>query len=81
MDTYYPAIDLGPLPVGLINDAVGTEPEPGHARLSKAAHLHMVIDHPTDYPVCIAAIVAVIASPTFIGQAPQHRDDSAHWAR
>jgi hypothetical protein len=68
----YSAIDLGPLPVDLINDALGTELEPGHARLSKAAHKHMAIDHPADYPVCIAELAAAIAAPTFVGQSPRH---------
>ena len=68
----YLAIDLGPLPVDLINDALGTDLEPGHARPGEAAHRHMAVDHPADYPVCIAEIEAVIASPPFIGQAPRH---------
>ena len=68
----YPAIDLGPLPVDLINDALDTELEPGRARLSRMAHQHMAIDHPADYPVCIVELAAAIAGPTFIGQAPGH---------
>jgi hypothetical protein len=68
----YPAIDLGPLPVDLINAVLGTELEAGAARLSRTAHQHMAIDHPADYPVCIAEIAAAIAIPTFIGQAPEH---------
>jgi hypothetical protein len=68
----YPAIDLGPLPVDLINEALGTELEPGAARLGKAAHRHIATDHPADYPVCIAELPATIAAPTFIGQAPGH---------
>jgi hypothetical protein len=70
--TPYPAIDLGPLPVDLINAALGTELEPGHARLSRTAHRHIATDHPADYPVCIAELAAAIARPTFIGQAPGH---------
>jgi hypothetical protein len=58
--------------VDLINDALGTELEPGHARLSRTAHRHMAEDHPTDYPVCIAELASAIATPTFIGQAPGH---------
>jgi hypothetical protein len=68
----FPAIDLGPLPVALVNDALGAELDQGHARLSQAAHRHMAIDHPADYPVCIAEIAAAIASPTFVGQSPRH---------
>jgi hypothetical protein len=68
----YPAIDLGPLPVDLINDALDTELEPGRARLSTTAHRHMATDHPADYPVCIVELAAAIVTPTFIGQAPGH---------
>ncbi len=68
----YPPRDLGPLPVDLVNAALGTEMEPGHARLSSAAHKHMAVDHAADYPVCIAEIAATIATPTYIGQAPGH---------
>jgi hypothetical protein len=68
----YPAIDLGPLPVDLINAILGTEIEPGNAHLSRTAHKHMAVDHPADYPVCIAELAAAIAAPTLIGQAPGH---------
>jgi len=68
----YPALDLGPLPVGLVNATIGTELEPGHARLSPSAHRHMAEDHPADYPICIAALASAIAAPTFIGQDPKH---------
>src|SRR5690348_3977020 len=66
----YPARDLGPLPVDLINAVLGTELEPGRVLLSAQAHKHMAEDHPTDYPACIAALSTAIAEPTFIGQAP-----------
>jgi hypothetical protein len=70
--TPYLALDLGPLPVDLINDVLGTELEYGHARLSGTAHRHMAVGHPADYPVCIMEIGAAIATPTFVGQAPGH---------
>jgi hypothetical protein len=69
----YPAIDLGPLPVDLINAALGTELEPGNARLSAAAHRHMATDHAADYPACIAELANALAGPTYIGKAPGHR--------
>jgi hypothetical protein len=68
----YPAIHLGPLPVDAINAVLRTELEPGIARLSQTAHKHMAEDHPADYPICIAEIALTIATPTFIGQAPEH---------
>jgi hypothetical protein len=72
MKNKYPALDLGALPVDLINDTLDTELDPGHARLSHAAHEHMAVDHPVDYPVCIGEIAVTIAQPTYIGQAPGH---------
>ena len=68
----YRAIPLGPLPVDVINRALGTELEPGHVRLSAAAHQHMAEKHPADYAACIAALASAIASPTFAGQAPNY---------
>ena len=72
--TSYPALDLGPLPVDAINRALGTELEPGNARLSRRAHRHIAEDHPEDYPACLQALRSgqVIAAPTYVGQAPDH---------
>jgi hypothetical protein len=56
----------------LVNAALGTELEPGNARLSRTAHRHMAEDHAADYPICIAVLHQVVAAPTFIGQAPGH---------
>ena len=70
--TRLPPIDLGALPVDVINTALGTELEPGRARLSAAAHSHMATDHPADYPACLAALPDAVAAPSFIGQAPGH---------
>jgi len=68
----YDAKDLGPFPVDVINDALGTELDAGNARLSRTAHRHIAEDHPADYAVCMAHMAAVIAAPTYIGQAPRH---------
>lgn len=67
----YPAIDLGPLPVELVNAVLGTELEPGLVRLSERAHQHMAEDHPDDYPLCLASLQLAISSPSFMGQAPK----------
>ena len=55
-----------------VNAVLGTELDPGIVRLSARAHEHMAKDHPADYPTCIVALPDVIATPTFIGQAPGH---------
>jgi hypothetical protein len=67
----YPALDLGPLPVDLINAVLGTELEPGDVYLSERAHRHMAEDHAADYPYCFPALPALIAAPILIGQAPK----------
>ncbi len=68
----YPALDLGWLPVDLINRTLGTEIEPGRVRLSGRAHRHIAEDHPGDYATCMKALPSAIAAPTYIGQAPHH---------
>ena len=70
----YPAVVFGPLPVDLINEALGTELESGNVRLSERAHGHIVKAHADDYPICVEAIPAALAAPTYIGQAPKHGD-------
>jgi hypothetical protein len=68
----YPARSLGELPVDLINRLLGTELEPGVARLSSTAHRHIATDHAADYAACMKALPSVIQAPSFIGQAPRH---------
>jgi hypothetical protein len=68
----YPALDLGDLPVDVINATLGTDLAPGRVRLSAVAHRHIAEDHPDDYPVCRLALAQTIAEPTLIGQAPRH---------
>ena len=75
MATRYPALDLGWLPVDLINRTLGTELEPGRVRLSARAHRHIAEDHPDDYATCSAALPTAIAAPSYIGQAPHHGDN------
>ena len=72
MSKRYPALDLGPLPAGLINRTLGTELDSGQVRLSPRAHRHIAEDHPDDYQTCIGALPGAIAAPTYIGQAPHH---------
>lgn len=72
MPKRYPAVDLGSLPVDLINRTLGTELDPGRVRLSARAHRHIAEDHPEDYQTCIAALPGAIAAPTYIGQSPHH---------
>jgi hypothetical protein len=68
---HYPAVDLGPLPVDLINAVLGTDLESGLVRLSERAHQHMAEDHPADYALCFASLRLAVSAPSFIGQAPK----------
>lgn len=70
--TKYPELNLGLLPASTVNAALGTEMVTALVRLSRQAHRHIAEDHPNDYAVCIAALPAAIATPSFIGQGPGH---------
>jgi hypothetical protein len=72
MTKSFPPIVFGPLAVDMINRTIGTELQPGLARLSSRAHRHAQIDHPEDYALCMRIIEAVVMDPSFIGQAPKH---------
>ena len=71
----YEALDFGPLPVDVINRILEMELEPGIAHMSGLAHKHAAEKHPTDYLVCHPLVSQTIADPTFVGQAPKHRDN------
>jgi CO/xanthine dehydrogenase FAD-binding subunit len=71
MPTYKPLL-LGPLPTQAIDATLGTELEPGQVYLSARAHEHIAKDHPADYAVVMRHLPAVVARPTFVGQAPLH---------
>lgn len=68
----YKAFRVGPLPAATINAALGTELEVADVWESKAAHRHIAVDHPADYPAVKANIVDIITSPTWAGQDPKH---------
>ena len=60
-------LDLGPLPVDLINRATGLELEPGNAFLSINAQKHAAKRHPLDYSRGLPHVAAVIANPMYLG--------------
>ncbi len=43
--------------------------------MSPRAHRPIAEDHPDDYEVCLANLPATLQSPTYIGQAPRHREN------
>lgn len=75
MSKAFPALDFGPLPVDRINAVLGTELEEGVVHMSGMAHRHAAEDHPEDYALYFEHVQTVIADPTFIGQAPKHREN------
>ncbi len=75
MSKKYPAIRIGPLPVEKINKALGVDLDPGEVWVSQAAHAHIAIDHPDDYPFIIEAIFEIVAAPLYVGQDPKHSAD------
>ncbi|AJP73093.1 hypothetical protein [Sphingomonas hengshuiensis] len=66
------AIRVGPLPVDIVNAALGTDLEPGEVWVSAACHAHIATDHAGDYPHIIAAIFDIVARPLYVGQDPKH---------
>lgn len=68
----YPPIKVGPLPFDKINRALGTELDEGDVWISKAAHEHIAVDHPEDYPFIMAALVEIVTGPLYVGQDPKH---------
>ena len=75
MTKEFPALDFGPLPAERVNAVLGTELEEGPVHMSGLAHRHAARDHPDDYADYFRHVATVIADPTFIGQAPKHREN------
>jgi hypothetical protein len=66
------SIDLGELPVDLINAVLGTELQPGRVRLTSSARRKMRWRHRSDYEICLAALKPAIITPSYIGEPPNH---------
>lgn len=58
---------LGPLPVDLINAALGLELEPGEVIFSVPAQMHARRNHFDDFPKCLPHTGAVVSAPSFVG--------------
>ena len=68
-----PHVDLGPLPVDLIEDLFGHELEPGGVVLTQAALDHVKRSHPKDWARCLPFVRRVVAEPTYIGDDTKNR--------
>ena len=62
-----PDLQLGPLPVSLINRTLGTDFVFGEVVFTRAAQIHAASRHPEEYPVCLPYVGFVIQSPLYIG--------------
>jgi hypothetical protein len=65
-------LNLGPLPVALINRTLGRQLRPGPVVFRAAEQDHAHERHGADYLRCLPFVGLAIASPTFIGQSPRH---------
>ncbi|WP_148213395.1 PBECR2 nuclease fold domain-containing protein [Rhodospirillum centenum] len=68
-------LDLGKLPSGIVNRTLGTDLDSAPVHMSGLAHRHAAEKHPGDYPLCLPHLRDAVRDPTFIGQAPKHRDN------
>lgn len=68
----YKAFRVGPLDVGQINHALGTELDSADVWVSKACHAHIATDHPDAYNLVMANFIDIVRAPTFVGQDPKH---------
>ena len=63
---------MSPLPIKVVNKALGTDLMPGNVNLSVSAHRHIAIDHPLDYEICLSNMLQCISRPSYIGQGPSN---------
>jgi hypothetical protein len=61
------ALNLGPLPTGIINSTLDFDLEDGDVHLSINAQKHAARRHPYDYARCLPHVAAVIAEPMYLG--------------
>lgn len=71
----FKAFRIGPLPADVINAALGTELDVADVWVSKKAHEHIALDHPSDYEAVKANLIEIIRSPTWAGQDPKHGEN------
>ncbi|MBI1263770.1 MAG: hypothetical protein GC187_03435 [Alphaproteobacteria bacterium] len=66
---------MADLPADVINRALGLELDAAPVWMSKAAHRHIALDHPDDYPRIIDRLGEVISRPAYVGQKPGISDN------
>jgi hypothetical protein len=71
---HFPAIDLGPLPVKLVNAVLRCALAPGLVHFSSANQDHAFERHPEDFLNCLPHVSVTVLYPEYIGQSPGHPD-------
>jgi hypothetical protein len=59
-------VDLGPLPVELIEGTLGIELNPGPVVFTVSNQKHSARRHPDDFERCLPHIASVVARPTYV---------------
>jgi hypothetical protein len=70
----FPAIDLGPLPVELINAILRCALGPGIVHFSAANQDHAFERHREEFLTCLPYVAATVLDPEYIGQSPRHSE-------
>src|SRR5579863_2501889 len=70
----FPALDLGPLPVGLVSRILQCALAPGMVHFSAANQDHAFERHGDEFLACRPHVAAAIIAPHYIGQSPRHLD-------
>ena len=65
-------LDLGPLPIEIVNRILGVSLLPGAVIFRAAEQDHAFERHSEQYLRCLPFIRAAIANPTYVGQSPRH---------
>lgn len=72
-DRQFKNLVLGDLPTDCLAKA-GLDLEPRPVRFTIAAQKHAVSSHPHEFDLCQPYLAEIIASPTYVGQAPDHKN-------
>jgi len=60
-------LNLGPLPVDVINRTLGHDLEPGDVIFSSSAQKHAFARHPDDFGKCLPHVGPIVGRPDFLG--------------
>lgn len=66
----FPAIDVGPLPIELVNTVLRCALKPGLVHFSAANQDHAFDRHGEEFLACAPHVAAAVLAPEYIGQSP-----------